>query len=321
MSFQLTRRAALCALLATAGAAHAAFPDKPIKLVLPFPPGGLVSSVALAIANKMSPALGQPVVIDPKPGAAGTIAANAVAKAPKDGYTILFGTSATQGIAKYSYKDLPYEPIDDFSPVGYVGNVTVGVFASEKSGIRTVQEMLAAAHARPGQVNYGSPGVGSVSHLAAEYFNSRAQVKLLHVPYAGTVPQMTDLVGGQTQLGFTGLGSGLTYTKDGRVRLLAVAARARSKHHPNVPALGEVVPGYDAPAWLGVLAPKGTPADVLERLHKALESALADKEIQALMDTQGIEPETMSAREFGEKMRREMPLWEEAVRAAGITPR
>ena len=318
MSIKFIRRAILCALLSTAALAHAtSFPDRPIKLVVPFPPGGLVSAVALAIANKMSPVLGQPVVMDNKPGAAGTIAANAVAKAPKDGYTILFGTSSTQGIAKYMYKDLPYDPIEDFTPVGIVGNVTVGIFASEKSGIRTMEEMVAAIRAKPGQVNYGSPGVGSVSHLAAELFKSRARMDVLHVPYAGTVPQMTDLVGGQTQLGFTGLGSGITYVRDGRVRLLAVASRTRSRNYPNVPALGELIPGYDAPAWLGIVAPRGTPADVVDRLEKALQVALADRDIQALFANQGIEPEPMGAREFGDKMRREMPLWEEAVRAAG----
>ena len=318
MFINCVRSAVLCALLSAAALVQAAsFPDRPIKLVVPFPPGGLVSAVALAIANKMSPVLGQPVVMDNKPGAAGTIAANAVAKAPKDGYTILFGTSATQGIAKYMYKDLPYDPIEDFTPVGIVGNVTVGVFASEKSGIRTMEEMVAAIRAKPGQVNYGSPGVGSVSHLAAELFKSRAKMDLLHVPYAGTVPQMTDLVGGQTQLGFTGLGSGMTYVRDGRVRLLAVASRSRSRSHPNVPAIGELIPGYDAPAWLGIVAPRGTPADVVDRLEKALQVALGDRDIQALFTIQGIEPEPMGAREFGDKMRREMPLWEEAVRAAG----
>ena len=322
MFINFVRCAVLCALMSTCALAQAAsYPDRPIKLVVPFPPGGLVSAVALAIANKMSPVLVQPVVMDNKPGAAGTIAANTVAKAPKDGYTILFGTSATQGIAKYMYKDLPYDPIEDFMPIGIVGNVTVGVFASEQSGIRTMEEMVAAIRAKPGQVNYGSPGVGSVSHLAAELFKSRTKLNMLHVPYAGTVPQMTDLVGGQTQLGFTGLGSGMTYARDGRVRLLAVASRTRSRNHPNVPALGELIPGYDAPAWLGIVAPKGTPADVVERIEKALQVALADRDIQALFANQGIDPEPMGAHEFGDKMRREMPLWEEAVRAAGAAAR
>ena len=157
-----------CVLMAlTAGSALAAgFPDKPIKLVMPFPPGGVTSTVAYAVATRMAVNLGQPVVLDAKPGAAGTIAASFVAKAPKDGYTLLFGTSAMLGIAKYMYKDLSYDPIGDFSPVGIVGNVTVGVFASQKGGIETLDDLLAKARAKPGGINFGSPGVGSVSHLA-----------------------------------------------------------------------------------------------------------------------------------------------------------
>ena len=312
-------RASLAAVLAAASlaAAAAGFPDRPIKLVVPFPPGGLVGAVALALANKLSTTLGQPVVIENKPGAAGTIAANFVAKAPKDGYTLLFGTSATLGSAKYMYKDLPYDPIDDFAPVAILGNVTVGVFASDKSGIGSVGEMMALLKSRPGQVSYGSPGVGSTSHLAAELFKSRAKVDALHVPYNGTVPQMTDLVGGQTQLAFTGVGSGQAFLKEGRIKLVAVASKSRTKAQPEVPALGEVVPGYDAPAWLGVVAPKGTPAEALDRLEKAVQSAMADRELKAMMESQGIEAEPMTARAFGEKMRREMPLWEEAVRVSG----
>jgi tripartite-type tricarboxylate transporter receptor subunit TctC len=215
------------------------------------------------------------------------------------------------------YKALPYDPIEDFAPVGILGNVTVGVFASEKSGLKTLPEMVAAVRANPGQVSYGSPGVGSVSHLAAEAMRARANLRLLHVPYAGNTPQMTDLVGGQIQVAFTGLGSGITYAKDGRVRLLAVAAKSRSRNHPNVPALAELIPGYDAPAWLGIVAPRGTPPDVLDKLSRALSVALADREVQSLMDNMGMDPEPMTAAEFGAKMRREMPLWEEAVRASG----
>ena len=312
----------LASLLATAvlPAPAAGFPDKPIKLVMPFPPGGVVSTVAYAVATKMAANLGQPVVLDAKPGAAGTIAATFVAKAPKDGYTLLFGTSAMLGIAKYMYKDLAYDPISDFSPVGIVGNVTVGVFASQKGGVESLDDLLAKAKAKPGSINFGSPGVGSVSHLAGELFKSRAKLDLVHVPYAGNVPQMTDLVGGQTQIGFTGVGSGITFTKDGRTKLIAVATKTRSKAYPAVAALGEVIPGYDAPAWLGIVAPKGTPQDVLDRLELALQEALAEREVKALFEVQGIDPEPMSARAYGDKMRSEMALWEEAVKASGAQP-
>lgn len=306
---------------ATPPVAAGGFPQRPVKLVVPFPPGGLVGTVALALGNKMTTALGQPVVVENKPGAAGTIAAAMVAKAPKDGYMILFGTSATLGSAKYTYKDLAYDPIDDFSPVAIVGNVAAGVFASQKSGIGSLDEMMAALKARPGQISYGSPGVGSVSHLAAELFKLRAGVDMLHVPYAGTVPQMSDLVGGQTQLAITGVASGMNYTKDGRVKLVAIAAKERSASQPQVPALGELIPGYDAPAWLGVVAPRGTPQPVLDRLEKAAQAALADPEMKALLQGQGIDLLPMTAREFGDKMRHEMPLWAEAVKASGVVAR
>lgn len=322
MSMAFMRHALVGALLCASALAHAAgFPERPIRLVVPFAPGGAVSSLALVLANKMSTFLGQPVVAESRPGAAGTIAANSVAKAPKDGYILLLGTSATQGSAKYMNKDLPYDPIEDFAPVGYIGNVTVGIFASEKSAFLTLDEVMAAARARPGQLNFGTPGVGGASHLAAELFKLRAKLNLMHVPYAGNVAQMTDLVGGQTQLGFTGVAAGLPYAKDGRIRLVAVAARDRLKSYPNVPALGEVIPGYDAPAWFGVVAPRGTPAEALERLEKAVQAALTDREMQALMEGQGIDGDAMTAKQFGEKMKREMPLWEEAVRAAGVSAR
>lgn len=315
------RRAVLYLLLAGAAAAsaHAAgFPERPVKLVVPFPPGGLVGAVALAVGNRMGTALGQPVVMDHRPGAAGTIAAGVVAHATRDGYTLLFATSATQGIAKFMSRSLPYDPAEDFSAVGMVGNVTVGLFASQGSGFTSIQQVLAAARAQPGKVNYGSPGIGSVSHLAAQLFESRAGVKLAHVPYAGNSPQMTDLVAGRVPLAFTGLGSGIPYARDGRVRLLAVAARARAKSQPDVPALAELAPGYDAPAWLGIVAPRGTPPEALDKLHQALEAALADREVQKLMDNLGVDPDPMTAADFDRKIRRELSLWEEAVRSAGL---
>ena len=298
----------------------AGFPDKPIKLVTPFPPGGTVGNIAFAVSTRMGAILGQPVVLDAKPGAAGTIAASVVVRAPKDGYTLLFATSSMLGIAKYIYQELPYDPVADFAPVGIVGNVTVGIFASQKSGIESLDDMLARAKAKPGDINFGSPGVGSVSHLAAELFMVRSKLNIVHVPYAAAAPQFTDLVGGQTQLAFGGVSSGMPYTRDGRIKLIAVAAKSRVKSLPQIPALGELFPGYDAPAWLGIVAPKGTPQDVLDRLEAAFQEALADKEVRAILDGQGLEADPMNARAFGDKIRREMALWEEAVKASGMKP-
>jgi tripartite-type tricarboxylate transporter receptor subunit TctC len=314
--------AALCASAALGAlpALAAGYPDHPIKMIVPFPPGGVVGTIAFSISKKMGERLGQPVVPEYKPGAGGTIAAALAARSPKDGYTIFFGTSATQGIAKFMYRELAYDPINDFAPIAYLGNVTIGVFGSQKAGITSLDELLARAKAKPGEVNFSSPGIGSTSHLAGELFKTRAKLDIVHVPYPSAVPQMTDLVMGNTQIGFGGVAAGITYTYDGSVKLIAVAAKARSKAYPNVPALAEVIPGYDAPAWLGLVAPAGTPQDALDKLAAAAQWALTQPEVKTLFDQQGVDVEPMTARAFGEKMRRDMALWEEAVKASGVKP-
>ena len=302
-----------CAL--SAGAAG--FPDKPIKLFSPFPPGGQVPNIAYIMSQKMGAILGQAMVMETRAGAGGTIAATLVAKAPKDGYTLLFGTSSMLGSAKFMNRDLAYDPVADFAPVAYLGNVTVGIFTSQKSGIGSIDSLISEARAKPGKLNFSSPGVGSVSHLAGELFKSRAKVEITHVPYQGLVAQMTDLIGGQTEVALGGMVSGLPYVRDGRVKLVAVASKSRSRIVPDVPALGEILPGYDAPAWLGIVAPSGTPREVLDRLESAAQEALSDPETRKLLDAQGVDLEVINARTFGEKIRRDMPLWEEAVKAAG----
>ena len=307
----------LGSLLGTLPVQAAGYPEKPIKLLSPFPPGGQVPTIAYIMSQKMGAILGQPMVMETRAGAGGTIAATVVAKAPKDGYTLLFGTSSMLGIAKFMNKDLAYDPIVDFAPVVYLGNVTVGVFTSQKSGIESLDSLISNARANPGKLNFSSPGIGSVSHLAGELFRSRAKLDMVHVPYQGLVAQMTDLIGGQTDVALGGMVSGLPYARDGRVKLVAVASKTRSKTVPDVPALGEVLPGYDAPAWLGIVAPSGTPKEVLERLESAAQEALNDPETRKLLDAQGVDLEVINARAFGEKIRRDMPLWEEAVKASG----
>ena len=274
-------------------------------------------NIAYIMSQKMGAILGQPIVMETRAGAGGTIATSVVAKAPKDGYTLLFGTSSMLGIAKFMNRDLPYDPVTDFAPVVYLGNVTVGIFTSQKSGIDSLDSLISTARAKPGKLNFSSPGVGSVSHLAGELFKSRAKLDITHVPYQGLVAQMTDLIGGQTEMAVGGMVSGLPFVRDGRVKLVAVASRTRSRIVPDVPALGEILPGYDAPAWLGIVAPSGTPKDVLDRLESAAQEAINDPETRKMLDAQGVDLEVISAWAFGEKIRRDMPLWEEAVKAAG----
>ena len=312
---------AAVALAAMCNGAQAAFPDTPIKLVTPFPPGGQVPTMAYMLAMRMGTALGQPVVLEPRPGAGGTIAASAVAKAPKDGYTLLFATSGMLGIAKYQQKDLAYDPVADFAPIAHLGVVAVGVFASNQAGIATPEQLLAAARANPGKINFSSPGIGSVSHLAGELLKARARVDMVHVPYQGFTAQVTDLIGGRTELAFAGMASGLPQVREGRFKLVAIAGKSRSKMTPEVPALGELLPGYDAPAWLGIVAPAGTPPDVLSRLEAAAQESLKDPALLKGLEEQGLDLEVIAGRGFGDKIRRELPLWEEAVKASSTPAR
>jgi len=307
-----------CGMAATP--AWAAYPDKPIKLISPFPTGGQVANIAFIMAQKMGQVIGQPVVMETRPGAGGQVAATFVAKGPKDGYQLLFATSSMLGIAKFMNKDLAYDPVNDFTAIAYLGNVTVGVFANAATKIETFAQLVDFARANPGKLSFSSPGIGSVSHLAGELLWSRAKIKLVHVPYNGNTVQMTDLVSGQHQIGMGGMVSGLPYTRDGRVRLIGVAGPTRSKLAPNVPAIGELLPGYDAPAWLGIVAPAGLPREALDRLEAAAQQALADAETRKNLEGQGVDLEVMTSRAFGEKIRRDMPLWEEAVKAAGGPP-
>lgn len=317
------RRTATIALATGAASvalpSSAAFPERTVRLVSPFPPGGQVPTIAYLMSQRMGTLLGQPMVLDTRPGAAGTIAAGFVAKAPKDGHTLLFATSSMLGIAKFVNRGLPYDPVADFAPVIHLGSVAVGMFASRDGGIQSLDDLIARAKASPGRLNFSSPGIGSVSHLAAELFKARAKVDLTHVPYPGFTAQITDLIGGRTELAMGGAASGAAYLREGRVRLLAMAAARRSRIAPDVPALGDVLPGYDAPAWLGIVAPAGTSADIVARLHAGIQTVLRDPELKPLFDGQALDVgPPMSPRGFGDKIRREMSLWEEAVRASGM---
>jgi len=306
--------------LAFTGAAQAAYPDKAIKLISPFPPGGQVANIAYIMSQKMGQLIGQPMIMETRAGAGGQIAANAVAKGPKDGYQLLFATSSMLGIAKFMNKDLPYDPVTDFAPVAYLGNVTVGIFASATTPFTTFEQVIAFAKANPGKLAFSSPGIGSVSHLAGELLWARAGIKLVHVPYAGNSVQMSDLISGQHQIAMSGMVSGLPYSKDGKTRLLGVVGPTRSKMVPNVPAIGESMPGYDAPAWLGIVAPAGLAREALERLEAVAQQALADAETRKALEGQGVDLNVITAKAFGDKIKGDMPLWEEAVKAAGGPP-
>ncbi len=301
-------------------AVAAEYPDRPIKLVNPFAPGGTIDVVARVMAEKMGQKLGGVMVIENRPGAAGTVAATYVAKGPKDGYNVYFGTSASLGFSKLLTPDLPYDPVTDFTPIAMVGSVPVGIFVNAALNIRSLQELIAYARSKPGELSFASPGVGSVSHLAAEMLKARAKIDMLHVPYTGAAANYwADVSEGRVQLVFAGVTGGLPQVKGGKVRLLAVATRERSKLLPDVPAVGELISGYDAPAWFGLVVAKGTPPDIVEKLQAAAQWALHDPSTRTIFSTAGVDLDPIiDAKTFGAKIPKDIELWKIALaNAAG----
>ena len=289
----------------------AEFPEKPVRLVNPFPASaGTIEVVARAVVERMSARLGQQVIIEYKPGAAGVIAARFAAAAPADGYTMYYGTSSTLGFSRLLQKDLGYDPLKNFSAVGMLGQVPVAIYATPNMGLNTVQEVIAFAKAKPGAIAFSSPGIGSVSQLAAEVLKSRAGIDMLHVPYPGNDTQMIDLSTGRIQLAFAGITGGLAFAKEGRIKLVATATRERSKLFPDVPAVGEFVKDYDAPAWMGIVVPRGTPAAAIDKLEGALMGALSEQWTKDQFVKAGVEMIPLGAKAFDRKMETDMAMWE-----------
>lgn len=313
--------AAFPALLLRSGAAAAAdFPDRPVRIFNPTSPGGTLDQVGRILAEKMGPRLGQPVVLEHRPGGSGAIAANVVTHAPRDGYSMFFGTSSTLGFQKMLNKDLSYDPVRDFTPVALVGSVPVGIFSAPGSGINTIQDLIAMARAKPGQVSYGSTGLLSLTHLAGELLQHRAGIRMIHVPYTGSQQRyFTDLVGGNIQAAFTGVGGGLALVRDGRLKLLAIASRERSRLLPDVPALGELYPGLDVPAWFGFAVAAGTPAPLVQKLEEATLGALHDPATRPAFAQISVDLDpVMGSRDAIAKIRSENEMWEAVFQAAGL---
>jgi len=314
----LIRLIAAAAVLASAPA-FADFPDKPIRLVNPYAAGaGAMDVAARIMAEKMTKTLGSPVVVVNQPGAGGTVAAAAAARGAKDGYTIYFGTSSTLGYSKLLNKDQTYDPIKDFTPLALLGSVPVGIFTSASGDIRTLQDLIAQAKAKPGQLNYGSPGVGTLTHIAVEMIEERAGVDMKHVPYGGSLNYWNDLVGGQLHAVSGGITGGLPLVRDGRLRLIATATEKRTSIAPDVPAVGELIPGFDVPAWLGIVVAAGTPEPIVAKLEAASLAAFSDPELKAALGKAGIDVTPMGRTAFTTKMARDLTMWEGTLKRAGL---
>lgn len=302
-----------------AGAARAAYPDKPIRLIVSFPPGSGTDSNARYVAKKMEERLGVAVTVENRPGGNSFIAAQAVAAADPDGYTLLLASNSPVATNAAMFKHLPYDPVKDFAPVARLGYGAMALAVKADAPYKTVADLVNAARQRPGELNFGS---GSASYqIATELFLSMGGIKANHVPYRGAAPAMNDTMAGQTQVMFPSLFSAYPYVKSGKLRAMAVAGTKRSPLLPQVPTLEEVgVKGVDISQWYALFAPAGTPRPVVDQLNKALLTALADKEVARRIEDHGATVEGSTPEALGQLVRNELAKWRNVVQKAQLIP-
>lgn len=308
--------------LATAAWAAQAdtFPSKPIKFVVPYPPGGASDVTARLIADKLGPMLGQSVIVDNRPGANGIVALEAVSKSPADGYTILMGNVGPNAINAGLYPKLPYDPVKSFAPIMLTTTVPIVLLVNPASGITTTQQLIAQAKANPGNVKFASGGPGSATHLTAELFKDKAALDIVHVPYKGDVPAMTDVMGGHVNFTFATAIAAAPFIAQGRVRVLATASKARPKSLAQYPTVAEAgVKDFESTSWGGVLAPAGTPQPVIALLHDRLGKVMALPDVREKLEKMGVEIVSGTPEQFGGYLQSEIVKWTAVIKAAGVS--
>lgn len=309
---------AACSTLATPAALAQKFPDKPIRFIVPFPPGGGNDILARAIAPRMADFLGQPVVIDNRPGAGGNIGTEAAAKAPPDGHTIVIASNQVT-MNPWLYAKLPFDIEKDFAPVALAASVPMVLVVHPAVAAQSAQQFIALAKAGPGTMNYSTPGSGTPQHIAFEVFNHAAGIKVTHVAYKGTGPAIADLLGGQVQAAFGTMASIEQLVKAGKLRALAVATPKRSQAMPAVPTVGESgLPGFDVSLWYSILAPAGTPRDAVARLSGDVAKALAVPEARERLTQQGFEVSYLNPEQMTELMKRDLARWQKSIKDIGL---
>lgn len=325
MTTHLTRRrfstalALGAAVLPGALQAQTGFPDRPLKIVVPYPPGGTTDLLARAIAPRLGERLGQTVVIENKAGAGGVIGAQQVQKSPADGHTLVFATIASHGIIPALQKPPPYDPVKDFAPITLVAGTPNVLLANPALPVKNLAELLALAKAKPGTINFGSTSQGGSPHMSGELMKLMAGIDMVHVPYKGGGPMLIDLMGGQIQIGFDNLPSAIAHVRGGKVKALAVTTPKRWPGAPDIPTMAEAgVPGYEMSAWFGLLAPAGTPKAVTELLQRHVAAILALPEVQKQFFDLGAEPGGMSPDDYGRFIAAERDKWTRVATTGNI---
>ena len=317
MMFRLT--VLLLSLAFASGANAQAWPSKPIRIIVPFAPGGSTDIFARLLGERMSSALGQSVLIDNRAGAAGNIGADAVAKAAPDGYTLLMATTGVMAINQALYKNLSYDAAKDLEPVAFVASITNVLIVSAESPLKSMADVLATARRAPDQLSFASSGAGSSTHMSAELFKSMAAVNLLHVPYKGSGPAMLDLIAGRVSLMFENMPGAVPHIKAGKVRALAQTGLKRTLALADVPTVAEMgVAGYESLSWSGIALPAGAPRDIVARLNREINTILAQPEMRQKLAEQGAEAIGGTPEAFAQHVRREREKWSGVVRDAGI---
>jgi tripartite-type tricarboxylate transporter receptor subunit TctC len=318
-ALKLLTLAFVCCTGITPATAAETYPTRPIRLIVPYAPGGNVDITARVIGPGMGEALGQTIVVDNRAGGGGNVGANLVARAAPDGYTLLMGSSGPLSVNPIVFKDIPYDSVKDFAPISAVHIVPLVVIVSQKSTIGSVQDLVTRMKASPGKVTMASAGTGSTNHFAIELFAAMTGTRPLHIPYKGSGPALTELLGGQVETMIDQLTGSIGYIRDGRVKLVAVTGKRRSPALPNVPTLDEAgLKGYEASTYIGVLAPAGTPAAIVTKLNAAVRKVVGAPDVLERLRTLGTEPGASSPQEFRTMIGDELGKWREVARRANL---
>ncbi|MDB5964999.1 MAG: tripartite tricarboxylate transporter substrate binding protein [Polaromonas sp.] len=295
------------------------YPSKPIRMIVPFPAGGATDILARALSQKLGEKMGQTVVVDNRPGAGGTIGADAASKSAPDGYTLLLATSSTHSIGPAINPRIPYNAETDFTPIAYVAISPNIVLVPNSSPARTMREFIDHSRKNPGRLNYASSGNGTIVHLTTEYFKSQSDTFILHIPYRGTALAMPDLISGKVDVLFDSFVTGMPHVKDGKLRALAVTSLKRTALAPDLPSVAETLPGFESVTWFGVYGPKNLPADLVARVNQGVNAALADTDVKDRFARLGAEPTGGTPQAFAAMVRTDTAKWKKIISERKIT--